>query len=281
VIKQQSKWVHHYNHNKFGKDYIVGDIHGCYDELMVALDAINFNKETDRLFCVGDLVDRGTDNMKSTELLDEPWYFQVMGNHEAMHIESFYSYSEANGTKWALEILASETNPDKEKLLDYIKKTESLPYAIIIDDEDGDIHSVIMHAELPFPVLNSDEEISFDLLNENGDVRYFTDVYPRECSIIWGRYLMYSDTWMHGTKWVFHGHTIVSQPIKSANRVYIDTGFVLGNLRKESGIGMITIVDIQDELVHQISVDFSAGLVHNHAIEPIDQLKGYHQKEDM
>ena len=45
--------------NLLGNDYIVGDIHGCYDELQSLLKFVNFNKNVDRLFCVGDLVHRG------------------------------------------------------------------------------------------------------------------------------------------------------------------------------------------------------------------------------
>lgn len=49
-----------FQENLDGKDYIIGDIHGCYDELIIALRYINFNFDHDRLFCVGDVVDRGT-----------------------------------------------------------------------------------------------------------------------------------------------------------------------------------------------------------------------------
>ena len=41
--------------NKHGKDFIIGDIHGKYTPLMEAMEHANFNKETDRLFSVGDL----------------------------------------------------------------------------------------------------------------------------------------------------------------------------------------------------------------------------------
>ena len=35
--------------NTVGTDYFVGDIHGCYEQLMEALAQIKFNANTDRL----------------------------------------------------------------------------------------------------------------------------------------------------------------------------------------------------------------------------------------
>jgi len=47
--------------NKKGRDFVCGDIHGCFDQLEEKLSQVNFDKSTDRLFCVGDLIDRGHD----------------------------------------------------------------------------------------------------------------------------------------------------------------------------------------------------------------------------
>ena len=38
--------------------YVVSDIHGCFDELMAALELAGFS-ENDHLFVLGDLIDRG------------------------------------------------------------------------------------------------------------------------------------------------------------------------------------------------------------------------------
>jgi bis(5'-nucleosyl)-tetraphosphatase (symmetrical) len=67
---------------------IIGDIHGCYDELMELMRYINTDKM--RVIFVGDIGDRG---LKSAECI---WYVKdlckkglaecVMGNHENKHI---------------------------------------------------------------------------------------------------------------------------------------------------------------------------------------------------
>ena len=38
---------------------IVGDVHGCLDELLLLLDRLHFDPASDVLISVGDLVDRG------------------------------------------------------------------------------------------------------------------------------------------------------------------------------------------------------------------------------
>lgn len=47
--------------NTKGRDYAVGDIHGCFNRLQTVLDEMGFDPSKDRLFSVGDLVDRGPD----------------------------------------------------------------------------------------------------------------------------------------------------------------------------------------------------------------------------
>jgi serine/threonine protein phosphatase 1 len=69
-----------------GKLYAVGDIHGCYNLLMSRLKEIGFDFENDLLVAVGDLVDRGTQNIECIELLSKPWFTSVRGNHEDLCI---------------------------------------------------------------------------------------------------------------------------------------------------------------------------------------------------
>jgi bis(5'-nucleosyl)-tetraphosphatase (symmetrical) len=39
--------------------YLIGDVHGCYDELIALLEQVEFNPGTDTLWLTGDLVARG------------------------------------------------------------------------------------------------------------------------------------------------------------------------------------------------------------------------------
>ena len=63
--------VHTYEANLEGRDFVVGDIHGEYDQFMKELEKVNFDKNIDRVFSVGDLVDRGKDSYWCLLLQDE------------------------------------------------------------------------------------------------------------------------------------------------------------------------------------------------------------------
>ncbi|MFE1635752.1 metallophosphoesterase, partial [Acinetobacter baumannii] len=76
-----------------GKLYAVGDIHGCYNLLMNRLKEIGFDFDNDLLVAVGDLVDRGTQNLECIELLSKPWFTSVRGNHEDLCIGGLHDQS--------------------------------------------------------------------------------------------------------------------------------------------------------------------------------------------
>ena len=67
-----------------GRDWVVGDVHGCFDTLRQALLAIDFEPARDRLFSVGDLIDRGPNSIEALDWLEgERFEAVIMGNHEA------------------------------------------------------------------------------------------------------------------------------------------------------------------------------------------------------
>lgn len=61
---------------------IVGDVHGCFDELMELLEKVTYNKSNDRLIFVGDLINKGPSSLKVLEWVKEDGCEVLMGNHE-------------------------------------------------------------------------------------------------------------------------------------------------------------------------------------------------------
>lgn len=68
--------------NERGRDFAVGDVHGHFSRLQASLDQLGFDPGRDRLFSVGDLVDRGPESEAALEWLAQPWFHAVQGNHE-------------------------------------------------------------------------------------------------------------------------------------------------------------------------------------------------------
>jgi serine/threonine protein phosphatase 1 len=61
---------------------VVGDIHGCYDELVDLLEEVNF-ADNDRLISVGDLITKGPKNREVLDrFMSEPNFLTVIGNHD-------------------------------------------------------------------------------------------------------------------------------------------------------------------------------------------------------
>lgn len=70
------------------KHLVIGDIHGCHEELMALLDMVGPTPE-DRIITIGDMLDRGPDSEKVADffrLNDQA--AALMGNHEHKHILS-------------------------------------------------------------------------------------------------------------------------------------------------------------------------------------------------
>ena len=68
-----------------GRDLVIGDLHGHFPTLEHALKALDFDAGADRLFSVGDLIDRGLESARAVEWIESGRITAaVRGNHEQM-----------------------------------------------------------------------------------------------------------------------------------------------------------------------------------------------------
>jgi len=68
---------------------VIGDIHGCFQELMKLLDMVNFSR-SDELVSIGDLVDRGPQSKEVVDFfINTPNASAILGNHEDKQIRIF------------------------------------------------------------------------------------------------------------------------------------------------------------------------------------------------
>lgn len=195
--------------NASGHDFIVGDIHGMFSCLQRHLDRIGFDPARDRLFSVGDLVDRGPESILALEWLERPWFHAVRGNHEQMAIDAAQgmydprTYS-ANGGQWFMNLTA-----DRQKV--FADAFSKMPIAIEIETVAGTVG--IVHANSPddwaeFPEYMKDDV--FGMLS------------------MWSRERITNERRVHveGVVAVVVGHTPLQSPVILGNVYHIDTGAV-------------------------------------------------------
>ena len=203
--------IHRYTLNERGTDYAVGDVHGHFTKLQQQLDAIGFNQDVDRLFSVGDLVDRGPECDRVLDWLAKPWFHPVRGNHEDMAIrwprgnmqpENYL----ANGGGWNISNPTSLQREIAESL-------DSLPLAIEVETGAGLVG--IVHADCPYGNWNVLKSV-----HEAGLTKYEREV------LLWDRRRIteMDATPVAGLRALIVGHTPVMQHKVLGNVHYIDSG---------------------------------------------------------
>lgn len=244
--------VKHFDANTIGKDYIVGDLHGCIDTFEQALNAIGFDKTTDRMFSVGDLVDRGPDSYHTACLIYQPWFHSVRGNHDQMFISCFIGTDDQLNAHYVLRYggWMYDGQRTMQQLAALAADMESMmPYIISVGE--GNTRFNVVHAELiKDNVAVSDDDI---------DAFNFT---PSEVeSMLWGRELaagiaaprtlnsakVYDQTNLSLT---YCGHTPVAKVYKQLNQVFIDRGCVFAAVRPQSPQCSLAIACHTDQVVH-------------------------------
>jgi len=198
--------------NSHGRDLAVGDIHGHFRRLEQCLDKVAFDPEVDRLFSVGDLVDRGPHSDEALRWLAEPWFYAVQGNHESLAITHLYGgrldldMYRAAGGGWFIDM------PKEQQAL-FVEQFLQLPIGMEVQTPAGLIG--LLHADSPF---NDWAALRDSLLFDD-------DAKVREvCQ--WSRQrLKDGDTQaVEGLRALLVGHTPVQQAKQLGNVWHLDTG---------------------------------------------------------
>ena len=108
-----------------GRTIVVGDIHGCYDELVALLERARLGAD-DRVVSVGDLVTKGEKNREVLELFMADGRFSaVMGNHDLALLR--YWRGETDKLKESQERARLELEEGRGRFAAYLA---SLPFVI-------------------------------------------------------------------------------------------------------------------------------------------------------
>ena len=234
--------VKYFDHNQNGCDYIVGDLHGCFNDFREMLKRIGFDKTRDRMFSVGDLCDRGPDSVGCLSLMYEPWFHAVRGNHEQMMIDSVINNNNNVWENWIYNGGNWYNRIDIDLLKQLAEKANELPYIIVIGKESEQRFNIV-HAEL---FKAADEALVAD---EDIDEWFFQ--LGQEDNMIWGRTIASNKSLYRqkridnpGLSTTFVGHTPVGVPFKCLNHVFIDTGAVYTHFSNNDT--MLTMVRLDE-----------------------------------
>jgi hypothetical protein len=187
---------------------VVGDIHGCYDELVALLDRVSFGPE-DRLVAVGDLVAKGP---KIREVLDlfisDARLSSVLGNHDRAVLRRLRGekIKVNKAQKRCYKMLRDSGETDK-----YCSYLASLPLWIDLGDH------LIIHAGLRpgIPLAEQSEDDLVELRGLGGK-----RIASRK-----------GDPWYEvyeGEKFVLFGHWPSESPRRGPRALGLDTGCVYG-----------------------------------------------------
>ena len=184
---------------------VVGDIHGCYDELMELMEKVDLG-EKDRVVSVGDLITKGPKNREVLELfMTDARFSTVIGNHDLALRRKW------NGEDIELKPAQKETHKELRDHKDaYASFFNRVPFTI-----DLDTHLVVHAGLRPNVELYSQTTGDMTRMRTLGPDRESDEGTP----------------WYHvyyGEKIVLFGHWPAPEPRRGKKAIGLDTGCVYG-----------------------------------------------------
>lgn len=212
---------------------VIGDVHGCMDELIELLHLLGYQKKADiyvhphnRIpIFVGDITDRGPNSLAVVELVyrmvvEHQMACYVPGNH----CNKLYRYFLGNNVqiRYGLESTVDEylalNQRDRKKIRQqFMTLYEKAPLYLDMPEAN----TVIAHAGIKEEYIGrTDKKVRSFVLY--GDITGAFHADGRPIRGDWAQDY-------HGKPWIVYGHTPVLEPRKINNTINIDTGCVFGN----------------------------------------------------
>lgn len=202
--------------------FFCSDIHGEISFLLNSLESLGFKKGKDILVHAGDLIDRGTESLKTARFFcndKSGSFYSVLGNHDLFAIEQDLENWVFNGGQWVLDDL-----PTHEDRLEFSEMMKQLPFIIEVETKDNLIG--VTHACVSYEFESWQDFVKQAVQNPSKELLH---------EIVWQReFVEYKDNGFYknsivlGVDFTVHGHTPIKQPLFVSNRLHIDTGLVYG-----------------------------------------------------
>ena len=212
------------------RTFVIGDIHGCAATLRRLVEVSLRPLSIDRIYLLGDLIDRGPDSKGVLDFIFELRerglsVSSVRGNHEEMFLQACRDNNLglwiANGGQAALSSFQADGPGDIPPV--YREFLDSLPHYILFDD------FVIVHAGLNFDLPNPFDDTS---------------------AMLWTR-SHFVDRQRIGGRRLICGHTLVPRSRLEASlnssKIMLDNGCALG---RQPEMGSLAALELGSMTVH-------------------------------
>lgn len=189
--------------------FVVGDLDGNLNSLLIELKKVNFSRSKDHLICTGDIIDRGEDNIELLNFLKDLKASLTLGNHEHLMLESVISNSKISKKLWSSVGGDWQNNVHRDTLVQMCEFLLSHSLSIVLEYRG---YKVGFSHTLPqswnwtkFP-KNKVETID---------------------SLLWNRKLFNSKRLINniGVDFSIHGHNSTNIPLWIGNSYHIDTSY--------------------------------------------------------
>jgi diadenosine tetraphosphatase ApaH/serine/threonine PP2A family protein phosphatase len=239
------------------RTFVIGDVHGCFDELMTLLDKIQYNEGVDRLIFAGDLVDRGPASGKVVRWVREAHVrtngmtTSVLGNHDDAHFRYFkHTVKKRDNPNYRIpmkpfttdKLLAHNAMTDEDleflgtlpmfvhlETQDWVVVHAGLEPGKALEDQDS---GKLTHIRFLNPVNRKTVSLDKNLIPPDGSI-YWTEAYDMPHNVVYGHNV-------HDTN-----SPRVVMASSGAQLVGLDTGCVFG--------GTLTAFRVPDTREEQVT----------------------------
>lgn len=222
--------VQFFEQNMNGRDFVIADVHGAFDLVIEGMRRVQFNPAVDRLFCTGDLVDRGKGSYRVLEFLAKHYVFSIQGNHDKNFTDLSLEHIRILGEN-DFEGMGWVTDVSDERLLAIKESLSKLPIAMQIKTARGVVG--LVHGDVP-------KGMHWDAFVEalkRGDEKVINvalegrDRINRNC-----------ESGVEGVDRVFVGHSVQwDGPRRLGNVFAIDTGACFRERRSKGALTMVNM----------------------------------------
>ena len=221
---------------------VIGDVHGCYLTFVELYNEIIKKYPEIKIYCVGDLVDRGNKSFEVVEFFIENNIQFTPGNHEFMFYYFFKEPASTFASSWVFngsEATLESYDDHDNKVFEHIEYLRKAP--LFFDTKDCFITHAGISKEYEKdldPNFRNDRSSLYDLINRE---------FLSDKGVLWLR-----GEALNIGKLQIIGHTKHQEITldEEANAVYIDTGAYVGNKLSAVIVDNDQIVDVIDIKTH-------------------------------